>query len=81
MIVREDGVISVQEASGSKVVEHADGTCITTFYQEAKEGQVHEGEQKQASIVQNCNSGQESLLEVTLVQTLTCLHTFHSKVV
>ncbi|XP_031430665.1 sperm-associated antigen 17-like [Clupea harengus] len=42
VIVREDGVISVQEASGSKVVEHADGTCITTFYQEAKEGQVHE---------------------------------------
>ncbi|XP_062413021.1 sperm-associated antigen 17 isoform X2 [Sardina pilchardus] len=37
VIVREDGVITVQEIDGSKVIEHADGTRITTFYQEAKE--------------------------------------------
>ncbi|XP_063056678.1 sperm-associated antigen 17 [Engraulis encrasicolus] len=32
--LREDGVISVQEPSGSTVVEHADGTRITTSHQE-----------------------------------------------
>ncbi|XP_048108128.1 sperm-associated antigen 17 isoform X2 [Alosa alosa] len=37
VIVKEDGVITVQEVDGSKVVEHADGTRIKTFYQEAKE--------------------------------------------
>lgn len=34
----------MQEANGTKVIEHADGTRITTFYQETKE--VNDGEYK-----------------------------------
>lgn len=32
MTVREDEVIIVEKPGGNRVVEHADGTRITTFY-------------------------------------------------
>ncbi|XP_061864728.1 sperm-associated antigen 17 [Colius striatus] len=37
MTVREDEVIIVEKPDGSRVVDHADGTRITTFYQNCKE--------------------------------------------
>ncbi|XP_074005531.1 sperm-associated antigen 17 [Numenius arquata] len=36
MIVRDDEVIIVEKLDGSRVVDHADGTRITTFYQNCK---------------------------------------------
>uniref|UniRef100_A0A8B9E807 Sperm associated antigen 17 n=1 Tax=Anser cygnoides TaxID=8845 RepID=A0A8B9E807_ANSCY len=37
MTVRDDEVIIVEKLDGSRVVDHADGTRITTFYQDCKE--------------------------------------------
>ncbi|XP_042644440.1 sperm-associated antigen 17 isoform X3 [Tyto alba] len=37
MTVRDDEVIIVEKLDGSRVVDHADGTRITTFYQNCKE--------------------------------------------
>ncbi|XP_075293875.1 sperm-associated antigen 17 isoform X3 [Opisthocomus hoazin] len=37
MTVRDDEVIIVEKLDGSRVVDHADGTRITTFYQNRKE--------------------------------------------
>ncbi|KAI1885165.1 hypothetical protein AGOR_G00217380 [Albula goreensis] len=43
MITREDRVLTVLEEGGTAIVEHADGTRITTFYQETEVplSQVH----------------------------------------
>uniref|UniRef100_A0A8C2YEW1 Sperm associated antigen 17 n=1 Tax=Coturnix japonica TaxID=93934 RepID=A0A8C2YEW1_COTJA len=37
MTVRDDEVIIVEKLDGSRVVDHADGTRITTFYQDCRE--------------------------------------------
>uniref|UniRef100_U3IP90 Sperm associated antigen 17 n=1 Tax=Anas platyrhynchos platyrhynchos TaxID=8840 RepID=U3IP90_ANAPP len=37
MTVRDDEVIIIEKLDGSRVVDHADGTRITTFYQDCKE--------------------------------------------
>uniref|UniRef100_A0A669QRP4 Sperm associated antigen 17 n=1 Tax=Phasianus colchicus TaxID=9054 RepID=A0A669QRP4_PHACC len=37
MTVRDDEVIIVEKLDGSRVVDHADGTRITTFYQDCEE--------------------------------------------
>ncbi|XP_068026773.1 LOW QUALITY PROTEIN: sperm-associated antigen 17-like, partial [Melanerpes formicivorus] len=37
MTVREDEVVTVEKPDGSRVVDHADGTRITTFYQSCEE--------------------------------------------
>ncbi|XP_035750501.1 sperm-associated antigen 17 [Egretta garzetta] len=37
MTVRDDEVIIVEKLDGSRIVDHADGTRITTFYQNSKE--------------------------------------------
>ncbi|XP_037391508.1 sperm-associated antigen 17 isoform X1 [Pygocentrus nattereri] len=41
MISREDRVLSVLEKDGAAVVEHADGTRITTFYQQREPPRQH----------------------------------------
>ncbi|XP_030912571.1 sperm-associated antigen 17 [Geospiza fortis] len=43
MTVREDEVITVEKPDGNRVVEHADGTRITTFYEKCKDLSVPEG--------------------------------------
>ncbi|XP_077030356.1 sperm-associated antigen 17 isoform X2 [Agelaius phoeniceus] len=43
MTVREDEVIIVEKPDGNKVVEHADGTRITTFYEKCEDLSVPEG--------------------------------------
>ncbi|KAG9270155.1 sperm-associated antigen 17 [Astyanax mexicanus] len=41
MITREDRVLSVLETDGTSTVNHADGTRITTFYQQSEPPQQH----------------------------------------
>ncbi|XP_072537294.1 sperm-associated antigen 17 [Salminus brasiliensis] len=41
VITREDHVLSVLEKNGTAVVDHADGTRITTFYQQREPQQQH----------------------------------------
>ncbi|XP_009862727.1 PREDICTED: sperm-associated antigen 17-like, partial [Apaloderma vittatum] len=41
MTVRDDEVIIVEKLDGSRVVDHADGTRITTFYKNSAEPLVH----------------------------------------
>ncbi|KAF4804908.1 hypothetical protein TURU_003868 [Turdus rufiventris] len=43
MTVREDEVIIVEKPGGNRVVEHADGTRITTFYEKCEDLSVPEG--------------------------------------
>ncbi|XP_053826887.1 sperm-associated antigen 17 isoform X2 [Vidua macroura] len=43
MTVREDEVIIVEKPGGNRVVEHADGTRITTFYEKCENLSVPEG--------------------------------------
>ncbi|XP_042634962.1 LOW QUALITY PROTEIN: sperm-associated antigen 17 [Catharus ustulatus] len=43
MTVREDEVIIVEKPGGNRVVEHADGTRITTFYEKCEDLTVPEG--------------------------------------
>uniref|UniRef100_A0A803W6Q4 Sperm associated antigen 17 n=1 Tax=Ficedula albicollis TaxID=59894 RepID=A0A803W6Q4_FICAL len=43
MTVREDEVIIVEKPGGNRVVEHADGTRITTFYEKCEDFSVPEG--------------------------------------
>ncbi|KAK7909698.1 hypothetical protein WMY93_014382 [Mugilogobius chulae] len=42
MLTREDGVVSVQSPDGSIIVEHADGTRITSLYEDSLP--IHRGE-------------------------------------
>lgn len=35
--MREDRVVVVEKPDGSRIVDHADGTRITTFYQDCLE--------------------------------------------
>ncbi|XP_074449495.1 sperm-associated antigen 17 [Larus michahellis] len=46
MTVRDDEVIIVEKLDGSRVVDHADGTRITTFYQNCEEVFVPEGSEE-----------------------------------
>ncbi|XP_026699882.1 sperm-associated antigen 17 [Athene cunicularia] len=46
MTVRDDDVIIVEKLDGSRVVDHADGTRITTFYQNCEELFVPEDSEK-----------------------------------
>uniref|UniRef100_A0A8C8EB35 Sperm associated antigen 17 n=1 Tax=Otus sunia TaxID=257818 RepID=A0A8C8EB35_9STRI len=46
MTVRDDEVIIVEKLDGSRVVDHADGTRITTFYQNCEELFVPEDSEK-----------------------------------
>lgn len=50
MTVREDEVIIVEKPDGNKVVEHADGTRITTFYEKCEDFSVPEGSVETGSI-------------------------------
>lgn len=50
MTVREDEVIIVEKPDGNKVVEHADGTRITTFYEKCEDLSVPEGSVETGSI-------------------------------
>ncbi|XP_064266416.1 sperm-associated antigen 17 isoform X4 [Passer domesticus] len=43
MTVREDEVIIVENPDGNRVVDHADGTRITTFYEKCEDLSVPEG--------------------------------------
>ncbi|XP_015485401.1 sperm-associated antigen 17 isoform X1 [Parus major] len=43
MTVRDDDVIIVEKMRGNRVVEHADGTRITTFYEKCEKLSVREG--------------------------------------
>ncbi|XP_037990699.1 sperm-associated antigen 17 isoform X2 [Motacilla alba alba] len=51
MTVREDEVIIVEKPGGNRVVDHADGTRITTFYEkcEVPEGSVETDEPSEAT--------------------------------
>lgn len=42
MIMREDKVLMIQKKDDTKIVDHADGTRITTFYQDYEEPFVSE---------------------------------------
>lgn len=42
MMMREDKVVMVQKMDDTKIVDHADGTRITTFYQDYEEPFVSE---------------------------------------
>ncbi|KAM6093522.1 sperm-associated antigen 17 [Chlamydotis macqueenii] len=46
MTVRDDEVIIVEKLDGSRVVDHADGTRITTFYRNCEELFVPEGSEE-----------------------------------
>ncbi|XP_072182655.1 sperm-associated antigen 17 [Excalfactoria chinensis] len=46
MTVRDDEVIIVEKPDGSRVVDHADGTRITTFYQDCREHLVPQDNKK-----------------------------------
>ncbi|XP_052558893.1 sperm-associated antigen 17 [Tympanuchus pallidicinctus] len=46
MTVRDDEVIIVEKLDGSRVVDHADGTRITTFYQDCQEHPVAQDSKK-----------------------------------
>lgn len=46
MTVRDDEVIIVEKLDGSRVVDHADGTRITTFYQDCEEHPVAQDSKK-----------------------------------
>jgi len=50
MTVRDDEVIIVEKLDGSRVVDHADGTRITTFYQNRKELFVPEDSEETGKI-------------------------------
>lgn len=49
MTVRDDDVVIVEKLDGSRVVEHADGTRITTFYKNREE-LVHEDSEEAGKI-------------------------------
>lgn len=42
--MREDRVVVVEKADGSRIVDHADGTRITTFFQDCIETVVPDDE-------------------------------------
>lgn len=50
MTVRDDEVIIVEKLDGSRVVDHADGTRITTFYQNCEELFVPEDSEETGKI-------------------------------
>lgn len=40
MTIREDRVVVVEKTDGSRIVDHADGTRITTFFQDCVDAVV-----------------------------------------
>lgn len=55
MTVREDEVIIVEKPHGNRIVEHADGTRITTFYEtcgalSVRKGSVETGNIKRGAL-------------------------------
>lgn len=50
MTVRDDEVIIVEKLDGSRVVDHVDGTRITTFYQACEEHLVPQHSKKTGKI-------------------------------
>lgn len=62
MTVRDDEVIIVEKLDGSRVVDHADGTRITTFYQDCKELFVPEDSEETGKIKRG-----------TFISALSCL--------
>ncbi|XP_075760956.1 sperm-associated antigen 17 isoform X3 [Pelodiscus sinensis] len=46
MVIREDKVLMVQKMDDTKIVDHADGTRITTFYQDYEEPLVSENNEE-----------------------------------
>lgn len=50
MTVREDEVIIVEKPHGNRIVEYADGTRITTFYEKCGDLPVRKGSVKTGNI-------------------------------
>lgn len=73
MTVRDDEVVIVEKLDGSRVVEHADGTRITTFYKNCEE-LVHEdseepGKIKRGALIYILKKAHISSLKNPLVQS------------
>lgn len=54
MLTREDGVISVQNPNGSISVEHADGTRITSLYEDTRP--LHRGERSERETLKSSSA-------------------------
>ncbi|XP_055012804.1 sperm-associated antigen 17 [Boleophthalmus pectinirostris] len=57
MLTREDGVVSVQNPDGSMIVEHADGTRITSLYEESLP--IHKGERPKSTTLKSSSAESE----------------------